>query len=97
MSTIQSMWSAFIVMIVCGIIGVIAAFGFGLSLDEIHTGFLDAGIYDLNDTQWGYEYGSTTEPMMNILYVYLYCIPLFGIAVFLLSVFKDRLKRIWGK
>lgn len=95
MSSVASIWSAFIVMIVCGIVGVIGAFAFGFALDGIHTGFLDAGVYDLNDTAWGNEYGSTTEPMMGILFIFLYCIPVFGIVVFLLTVFKDRLRRVW--
>ncbi len=95
MSTVSSIWSAFIVMIICGVVGVIAAFAFGLSVDEIHMSFLDANMYNLENTDWDNGYSSTVEPMMGILYIFLYCIPLFGVAVFLLSVFKDRLKRIF--
>lgn len=88
MSDARGMWQGFVVFVVCCIAGVVLAFVFGMATDTMQDGFFDAGIYEINDSEWSGFYDGTTAPMINILYMTIYLVPLIGLVVLILSAFK---------
>lgn len=93
MSSVSSMFSGFVVMIVCCIIGLVCAFGIGLANDNILSGLDDAGVYEDTPDEWQGVYDQTTAPTIDLMYFCIFLIPLSGLVIFGLTVFKDQWRR----
>lgn len=92
MSSARSVGSAFVVMVVCCLVSVIMAFALGMSLDQIMAGFLNAGMYNITNPEWSGFYASLTTPMVNMLYFIIIGMPFVGIILFVLTLFKSRIR-----
>ncbi len=93
MSSARSMWSGFLVFLICSVTALIMFFALGTVVDNVSDQFYISGFYDLSDNpEWEGSYGNTTAPMINIFYFALYLIPILGLAVFILSIFR----RYWS-
>lgn len=75
---------------VAGFFGVcyILAFVFGMATGTMQGGFFAAGLYSVSDSEWSGFYEGTVASMINILYMTIYLVPLVGLIIFVLSVFK---------
>ena len=88
MSSARSMWSGFLIFIICAVVGVVMFFGLGLVVDNITDTFYTSGFYRITDPNWDSFYEGTTEPTISIFYMLLYLVPVLGLAVFIFSIFR---------
>lgn len=93
MSSVSSMWNGYLVGLVFIVVGIVCAFGIGIANDNILTGLTDAGVYEDTPEEWQSSYDSTTAPAIDLMYFCIYLMPLFGVVIIGLTVFKDQWRR----
>ena len=94
--SMRDVWGGFVVMIVCVTTGLIVAVAVGPVIDTIHASFLHAGIYTISDPVWADpSFAANTSILINLAYLVQYIIPLFGVGVFFLTIFRRYRRDIY--
>lgn len=92
-SSVSDMWNGYVVGIVLIVVGIVIAFGVGMTNDVVIDAFDDAGVYDDTPEEWQDIQDSTTSTAIDLLYVVPYLSILSGLLIIGLSVFRSRWNR----
>lgn len=75
-------WSAFVVMFVSILIGIVLSMSLGLTADILHESLTAANVYDV-PPEWSSH--NLVKFLLQLMYLCIYIIPLLGITLFILA------------
>jgi hypothetical protein len=96
MSSGQSLFEAFGVMMICLMLGLLLTISFGVSTDMIRDTFADSGYYNIAGPWVTAQNLGNVEIMNNLILTICYFIPAFGVVNFIITAVRRQRYDMYG-